>query len=320
MKKGMPIIVVAIILVLGYGYPLGAREKVDHKEFDGVKSIRLGTVSGDCIIKTHRSSKVIVDLVYDVDPEDALDYKIEERQGKLVIKERWDGGSSSGDVLWTLTVPDDAEIDFSSASGNLEVTGPIGEIDASTASGDIGLENVSGEIEVSTASGEVTITKGDGDVEISTASGDVEGNGIKGEINISTASGEIEISDSKGVFELSCASGEITAEGITVEGSSNFSTASGSVEVILAKTSEYDLSLSAASGDVTLDYNGNAIKGYFEFEARKRRGSIKCPFDFDKEEEIEKWDKTYVRKSFSRSGNEPEINLHTASGKVVLKK
>jgi DUF4097 and DUF4098 domain-containing protein YvlB len=139
-------------------------------------------------------------------------------------------------------------------------------------------------------------------------------------VNISTASGEIEISNAKGYFELSCASGEITAKGIKVEEESSFSTASGSVEVILAETSEYDLRLSAASGDVTLDYNGNPVKGYFEFEARKGRGRITCPFDFEDEEEFEQWDQTYVRKSFSKGGNDPEIHLSTASGKIVLKK
>jgi DUF4097 and DUF4098 domain-containing protein YvlB len=320
MRKGMTIVVVALVLVLVCGYPLAARGKEVHEEFDGVKSVRLGTVSGDCIVKTHRSDRVIVDLFYDVDPEGAFDYKIDERRGKLIIKEKWRGGSTSGEVIWTLTVPEDAEIDFSTASGDLEVTGPIGEIDASTASGDIELEDVNGDIEVSTASGEVTITKGDGDMKISTASGDVEGVDVAGEMHISTASGEIEISDSRGIFELSCASGEITADGITVEGSSSFSTASGSVEVVLAETSEYDLSLSAASGDVTLDYNGNTVKGYFEFEARKRRGRITCPFDFDDKEEYEKWDQMYVRKWFSRNGDDPEIHLSTASGKIVLKK
>jgi DUF4097 and DUF4098 domain-containing protein YvlB len=319
MRKQTTIVIVAMILVLACGCPLAAGEKTVHKEFDGVKSVKLSAVSGDCIVNTHRSDKVIVDLVYDVDPEDAFDYKIEERRGKLVIKERW-SSSSSGEVIWKLTVPQDAEIDFSSASGDLEVVGPIGEVDASTASGEIVLESIGGEIEVSTASGDVTVTGGDGEIEISTASGNVEGEDFKGEVSIGTASGEIEISNSIGVFELNCASGEITAEDITVEGSSSFSTASGSVKVVLAETSEYDLSLSAASGDVTLDYNGNAVKGYFEFETRKRRGNIKCPFDFDEEEEYERWDHTYVRKSFSKGGDEPEIHLSTASGKVVLKK
>lgn len=320
MRKGMTIVAAAVILLVACGYPLAAWGREIHKEFDGVKSVKLSTVSGDCIIKSHRSDKVIVDLVYEVDPEDAIDFKFDERRGKLVIKERWHGSSSSSHVIWTLTVPEEAEIDFSTASGDIEVTGPIGEIEASTASGDIELDNVSGEVDVSTASGDVTIIKGDGEMNISTASGDVEGAEIKGEMEISTASGEIEIADSRGLFELSCASGEITADNIAVEGASSFSTASGSVKVVLAETSEHDLSLSAASGDVTLDYNGNPVVGYFEFEARKRRASIKCPFDFDDEEEFEKWDQMYVRKSFTRKGDNPAIYLSTASGKIVLKK
>jgi DUF4097 and DUF4098 domain-containing protein YvlB len=320
MKKGTLIVAAAVMLVLTCAYPLAAREKDVHKEFDGVKSVRLNSVSGDCIIKTHRSDKVVVDLTYDVDPDDAFDFKMDERRGKLTIKERWRGRSTSGEVVWMLTVPENCDVEFSTASGDIEVSGPVGEVEASTASGDIELNDVNGDVEVATASGDVTIVDGDGNLEISTASGDVDGKGVAGEINISTASGEIEISDSKGIFELSCASGEITADGVTIDGESSFSTASGSVKVVLAETSEYDMTLSAASGDVTLDYNGNEVKGYFEFEARKRRGRITCPFDFDDEEEFEQWDQTYVRKSFSRKGNTPEIYLSTASGKIVLKK
>ena len=319
MRKGMMVVVAAVILLTAGSLTLAARENEVHKEFDGVKSVRLRTVSGDCIVKTHRSDKVVVDLFYDVDPEGAFDYEMDERRGRLVIKERWKG-SSSGDVNWALTVPEGVDVEFTTASGDLEVTGPVGEVEASTASGDIELDNANGDIEVSTASGDVTIIGGDGELKVSTASGDVNAEKIAGDARISTASGEIEISDSKGIFELSCASGEITAEDIVVEGSSTFSTASGSVKVILAETAEYDLSLSAASGDVTLDYNGNPVKGYFEFKSRKRRGRITCPFDFDEEEEYERWDQTYVWKWFSKGGDEPEISLSTASGKITLKK
>jgi len=143
---------------------------------------------------------------------------------------------------------------------------------------------------------------------------------VDGDIHMSTASGEIEVTDSKGIFELGCASGEITAKGITVEGESNFTTASGSVIVVLAEASEYDLSLSTASGDVTLDYNGNPVKGYFEFEARKRHGRIVSPYDFDDEEEFEHYGELVVRKSFSVGGKTPAISLTTASGRVELKK
>jgi DUF4097 and DUF4098 domain-containing protein YvlB len=316
MRTWVPM-VVAVIVVLACISPLAAQATEVHKEFDGVKSIRIKAVSGDCIVSTHRKDKVIVDLVYDVDPEDAFRYSIDEHGGKLTIRERWKSGG--GDVQWTLTVPEGAEIDFESASGDFEASGPFEGIEASTASGDVELEKIGGDVEVSTASGDVMITGAGGDIEVSTASGDVDGKQLDGDIEISTASGDIDVSDSKGSFSLSCASGEVAAKGIETKGASSFSTASGSVKVVLSKTSEYDLNLSAASGDVTLDYNGNPVKGYFEFEAMKGRGRISCPYDFDDEEEFEQWDRTFVRKSFSKGGDEPEIYLSTASGRIVLK-
>lgn len=338
MKRAVTLIIPVIVLLFVCGYTNAGEGKEVQKRFDGIESVELNTVSGDCIIKTHGSDEIIVDLFYDVEPKGAFDYKIREAGDALIIKERWNGGSSRGDVAWTLTVPSGTEIEFSTASGDLSASGLTkgleagtasgdieirdmdGEIEISTASGEVVIINAHGEIEISTASGEISIKKSGGEIELSTASGEIEADDIEDEIDMSTASGEIEISNSSGVFSLSCASGDIVAENIKIEGLSTFSTASGEVEVILAETSEYDLELSTASGDVLLDYNGNPVKGYFEFTARKRRGRIKCPFDFDEEEEFERNDHVYVRKSFSKGGDTPEIYMRTASGTVVLKK
>ncbi len=338
MKKGMFAVICGMILALAAGGAFAYPGEEVHKEFDGIKAIDISTVSGDCIVRTHNSNEVVVDLYYDTDPEDALSYKMDERRGKLVIKERWHGRSTSGEVVWTLTVPKGTEIEFSTASGDLSVEGAVGDVQASTASGEIELIDVGGEIELSTASGDVTIVNGGGDCDVSTASGDIEASGVEGDLELSTASGEIEVRDCKGEFDLStasgeikmtdcsgtfemgCASGEITATGVTIEGASSFSTASGDVSVVLARSCQYDLELSAASGDISLDYNGNDVEGYFEFEARKRGGSIRCPFDFDDEEEYEEDGRTYVRKSFSRKGKSPEIYMTTSSGRVELKK
>lgn len=243
-----------------------------------------------------------------------------------------------GDVMWTITLPEGMDIKFSTASGDLSVTGPVGRVKASTASGDIEivdakgsmdistasgdvlLRNVAGEKDVSTASGDIRIENSNDDIDASTASGHIKAIGVGGDVEMSTASGEIDVTDSKAAFDLSCASGEITAKGITIDGESRFSTASGSVKIVLAATSEYDIVMSTASGDVTLDYNGKPVKGYFEFEARKRRGRISSPFSFEKEEEYERNGDTYVRKSFSVGGSSPSIFLSTASGSIVLKK
>lgn len=338
MKKGMTLVISIMILALAFGSAFAGREKSIRKEFDGLEGVELNTVSGDCVVKTHSSSEIIVELWYDVEPEDAFEYKFEERRNKLIIKEHWHGRRSSGEVLWTITLPEGAEMEFSAASGDIKASGPLGSFEASTASGDIDVTGVDGDVEISTASGDITIIDADGekkvstasgdihiedssdDLDMSTASGDIEVVGVNGDLEFSTASGEIEVSECRGTFDLSCASGEITVHDVVIEGASEFSTASGSVKVVLSETCGYDLELATASGDVTLDYNGNDVKGYFEFEAKKRGGRIVSPFDFDDEEEYERYDQKYVRKWFTRGSDSPKIYLSTASGKVVLKK
>jgi DUF4097 and DUF4098 domain-containing protein YvlB len=340
MKRGMSIIISIIILLLSWNYSIAGERKEIHKRFDGKKSIDLQTVSGDCTVKTHNSDEIIVDVTYDEKLEDVVEFKFRETSKKLIIEENWNNFSrSGGKINWTLTVPKETKIEFSAASGDLNASGLSkglesstasgdikiedveGKIDISVASGDISIINCRGEIEISTASGDIYIENSKGDIDLSTASGDIKAVNIDNdEIEFSTASGKIEISNSRGAFDLSCASGEINANGVTIEGSSDFSTASGDIKVILAKASEYDIELSAASGNVLLDYNNNPVKGYFKFEAKKHRGKIKCPFVFEHEEEFLKNGQTYLRKSLSREGKTPEIFLNTASGTVELKK
>ncbi len=312
------ILIISLLLTF-LSASLFAQGNTLNKKFSAKKKVELKITSGDCTVKTGSSGEILVDVTYDIDTEDAFKPDFRETGNSLKIKEQW-RGSSHGRVTWTITLPAETEFDFSAASGDLWVTGITKGIEASTASGDIQLENVSGEIDCSTASGEVTIEKSSGEFDISTASGDVEASGISGEMDISTASGEIKIKDSKGSFELSCASGEIEARNITVKDEGSFSTASGDIEIRLAESADVDLNLSAASGDITLDYNGNEIKGFFELSARKRRGNISAPYAFDTENEVERHGETYLVKSFKRGSATPVIIMETSSGRVTLKK
>ncbi len=336
MRRGM--IVMALALLLAFGLSETASAKEMHKTFSGFKTVDLSTTSGDVVIKTHKSDKVIVDVIYEVEPEDVIEFIFKESGKTLNIEEKWQGSSRRSDVQWTLTVPADIEIEFSTASGDITAAGLTGKVDATTASGDIDLRDMkgdmelttasgdvqlvdlTGDIEISTASGDISVENVSGDVELSTASGDIDASGLGDEIDLSVASGDIKVSDSKGEFDISCASGDITAEGIVIAAESDFSVASGDIEVVLEETCGFDLELSSASGNIVLDYDGNDVKGLFEFKARKRHGKIVCPFDFDNEEEFEEHGEKYVRKTFSRGGDTPRIELSTASGKVVLKK
>jgi DUF4097 and DUF4098 domain-containing protein YvlB len=298
---------------------LFAQERKElHKTFDAKKRVRVETTSGDCIILSGSDNEIKVDLVYAVEPEDAFEPDIQERTNEIRIKERW-RSRSSGQVSWTITVPKETEIDFSTASGDLSIEGVHEEIEASTASGDITILDTEGRLDVSTASGDIEISDSGGEMDLSTASGDIKARDINGEMDLSTASGDIRIKNSKGEFEISCASGDIEASEIVLTEEGSFSTASGDIELKLAESAEYDIECSAASGDIELDYQGNNLNGYFEFTTRKNRGSIRSGINFDTEEEFERGGRTYIRKTVSVGGKTPQILLSTSSGDITFR-
>ena len=308
----------AMMMLVSTAYAQRDQKKI-HKTFPKKETVRIKTVSGGCIVRKGKSNQIEVDLVYSVHPEDAFEPEFDERTTILDIEENW-YGSSSGRVEWTVIVPEGTEIEFSTASGDLSVQGLKSNVEASTASGDATLTDLEGDLSVSTASGDVVIKNAVGQIECSTASGEIQADHLQGEIEFSTASGDIDIAKSSGAFDFSCASGDIDASDMIFEEESEFSTASGDMEVSLAETPDVDLEFSTASGRITLDYQGFPIKGMFIFTAREDRGEIRAPFPFDEEEEVWRHGQLYMRKSFTKGGSAPRMELSTASGTVTLKK
>jgi DUF4097 and DUF4098 domain-containing protein YvlB len=319
MRKYFCVLIIAAMVLFTWDVSFPQDMKVIDKTFEAKKNVRIETTSGDCVIKTGESGKIHVHVEYSEKAEDSFEADIQEKSNSIRIKERWQGRNSGGRVSWTITVPSETEVDFSTASGDLSVENLNNVLEASTASGDVLIEKSQGDLEISTASGDINISDSEGKFDFSTASGDIRSSQLSGELDFSTASGDIKIRGAQGSFDLSCASGDVDASGITIDEDSEFSTASGDVEVTLDKSSENDIDLSTASGDVTLDYNGNEVKGYFEFTARKRSGSIRSSVEFDREEEYERNGDDYVKKSFTRGGGTPKIYISTSSGRVTLK-
>jgi len=298
----------------------GGIQQNEHKTFTGKNTVKINTVSGDVIIKAGGTSKIVVDIKYDVSPKNAFEPIMQEYGSTLRIKEKWYGRHSNGRVTWTLTVPADTKIKFETASGDFYASGLTNDVKVHAASGDVDLLDMKCNVGISVASGDISLENITGDIDVSAASGDIEASNLNGDIELSTASGDIELSSSKGVFDVSCASGELEADGINLEDISSFSTASGDVSVSLSSTPEHNLTVSSASGDAILDYNGNKIQGKFELIARKRSGRIVCPFKFDHEEEYTKYDQKYMRKIFTKGSGSPIIQIRTASGTAELKK
>lgn len=322
---------ISVFLVTAY-----AGEKKITKTFAGKSEVQIKTVSGDCVVKTAAGKKIQVVILYTY-PENVYKPSFEEAGDILVLKEKFEG-SASGKSTWTVTVPAKTRIAFKSASGDFTAAGLKNGLKAKTASGDFDVENIEGSLMIGTASGDLdannisgnvsfkaasgdmNIRKVSGKLEFKAASGDFEGRDLKGDITIKTASGDIDIEDAAGSFDVKTASGEAEASKILLKKASVFKTASGDIEVQLAESAKYDLTLASASGNAVLDYNGNPLKGYFEFTAKKSSGQIVSPVKFDKEEEFEQHGQKYLKKSVTLGGSTPKILIKTASGKAELEK
>lgn len=290
-----------------------------NRTFDAKELVDVNTVSGDLTVKVGDDDKIVVELEQSVRPRDSFEPRIKERGNVLEISEQFHG-SSNGGTYWTITVPKSTRIRFSTASGSLRIDGLVADVDANLASGDVDLYNCSGDMDVRTASGNIELDSCSGRLDASSASGSVRAIRCQGDLRLSAASGNVRAIDSQGEFDLSSASGSVRASGIQVDQRSSFSSASGSAYVTLAKSAEHDLVVSSASGRAILDYDGNPVKGYFEFVARDREGRIDAPYDFDDEVSFRHHGDRYVRKSFAMEGEAPEIRVETASGVATLKK
>jgi DUF4097 and DUF4098 domain-containing protein YvlB len=154
-------------------------------------------------------------------------------------------------------------------------------------------------------------------VKIKTVNGDIRIKKSDGDIMVRTASGDIDINGSKGVFKVKCASGNFNAGGIVLQETSTFKTASGEIRVRLAKTSEHDMDLVSASGNITLDYNGNPVQGYFKFKGKRR--NINSDIPFDNEDESYEYS-PFVKRYFKKGGGSPVVTLQTVSGELAFKK
>ncbi len=299
MKRLTILVIISLSMIFLSLYTYSAEKKEVNKTFKPKEIVKIKIVSGDCVVKKGKSSEINVHLVYTY-PSDRFEPIFKEEGNALILKEEFTGhGHMEGESSWTVTVPEKTNIDFSSASGDFFASGLESEVDAEAASGDIKVEDINGKLRMQAASGDIRVKQSDGD------------------IMVKTASGNIDINGSKGVFNVKCASGEINAAEIVLKESGAFKTASGDIRVRLAKTSEYDMNLASASGNITLDYNGNPVKGYFEFKGKRR--NINSDIPFDNEDESDKYS-PFVTRYFKKGGDSPKISVKTVSGDLEFKK
>jgi len=249
--------------------------------FSKRNTVKIQIFNGDCVVEKSDDENIQVQLEHSF-PAKVFKPIFMEKKYSLVLKEKI-RGSVSGKSTWFLKVPDNTSVLFTSASGNLSVKGLKSDVSGGTDSGNFEISD------------------------------------FKGKLKLNTGFGNIHITSTKAGFDIFTADGDIQADSIELESSGEFATARGNVSVSLAVSSEYDLTLLSALGDVVLDYKDNAMKGYFEFTARASDADIISPVSFDKEEEFYKDNIKYLKRSFTKGLDLPRILIKVHIGKAVFK-
>jgi hypothetical protein len=135
-----------------------------------------------------------------------------------------------------------------------------------------------------------------------------------------SASGSIILEDISGKIQVHTASGIISAKGMKLMENSEFTSATGDVNITFSESPKYDVLVSSASGDATINYNNNPVVGTIEMHAGTTKGKIVCPFKFDSKKEELLSNQEYVIKSVTIGSDSPMIKIYTTSGDAILKK
>ena len=160
-------------------------------------------------------------------------------------------GRLRGNYRIRLEVPAGTDVITAVASGDVDITGPIGELTARSASGDIKVSETSGRTEVKVASGDVVIRRAGGDTRVVSASGDVKIDRAADDCAVATASGDIALGTVAGTLNIKTASGNAKVrrfEGETLIAKS----VSGRLDLRIPSGRRADVDIRTLSGRVDL--------------------------------------------------------------------
>jgi len=299
--KALLITVLFIGLMAAPAFTAGFEKKAEET-FDAKKEVRIKLILGDCRLEKSSDSKIHVHLVYEYDQMENFEFRMEDRGRYINLEEDLYGKNNDGYSRWTVAVPDDTEIEFNSATGNLKIQGLSLEVDASTGTGEIDIMDADGEFDVSTGTGDVLLENCTGDIEASSGTGNVHVENCEGNIEASSGTGDVKASD------------------ITLDYEGEFSSGTGDAEVEFPDGKDFELTVASGTDDAVLMMKGKPIKGYFEFKCHARRGRIVSPLAFDSEREEGEDDDDYLIKSFTKERGTPKVYIRTGTGKAKLVK
>jgi DUF4097 and DUF4098 domain-containing protein YvlB len=155
-----------------------------------------------------------------------------------------------GDITMRVSCPNDADVEVSTASADVEIRGRLGALSAELASGDLRAEELNGRVEVKSASGDIALDLIGDEASVASASGDVYVRSVHGEAIVRTASGDVRVEEAADSITVQTASGDVRIGTATV-GRVTLQSASGDQQVGIRRGSAVHLDVRTMSGDAT---------------------------------------------------------------------
>ncbi len=169
-------------------------------------SLSVGNRSGSVEVRTAASGQVVVT----VDSSDAADWVIDRLGDAITVRPKRSGWRSpSARIL--VEVPHGTNVDATTASAAVTLTGGLGTTRIKSASGDIRLGSVD-RLDIDTTSGDVRTVAVASSASCDTVSGDVWVERVGGRLTVSTASGNVRIVEAADDVEIGSASGDIRVD------------------------------------------------------------------------------------------------------------
>jgi hypothetical protein len=298
-RRHILITILLLVPVIHMGLFAQGKKEI-AKSFDQKEEVRIKLVLGDCLIKPSSDNQIHVQLIYSYD-DDFFEAKFKEKSKSLLIQEKFHGNNSEGYSKWTIMIPENLEVEFESATG------------------DLNLEGVNGKYEGSSGTGSIEVLEAKGEFDLNSGTGSVIVEDSEGEFDLNSGTGRVKIENCKGEFKANSGTGRVRAYDITIEGEGDFNSGTGDAEVSRPQGEDFDLSVSSGTNDAIVIMDGLPIEGYYEFTASARSGDIDSPVDFDREEEYDDGGDT-MRKSFTRGKSSPRYFISTGTGTAELKR
>ena len=306
-----PIILLLTLLL----FPFSIHAQQFTSTYTGIREIRMITGSADCEISQVQGGSVRLKLDHDMG--EGYEPGIKSVDGRLMIVEE---GPRIRHKKWTLEIPADMDVDYTSGSGDLTINGlKLGLVSVS-GSGNVILEDVEGDLNITAGSGDLKANGFRGNIRANTGSGDISMNKVQGGLKINTGSGDIELSASQIEVHANAGSGNVRGTDITLAGNAEMNAGSGNVLLSLGNTPRYGITLNSGSGNAVLDRNGADLNAEIEMRAIAGKGRISAPFSIDREEKVKDGKQTILKKyATTGSGERIEIKIGTGSGQAVIR-